>query len=80
MQSTWGGVDYSIIDEIECERREREKAYVCPFWDWLKDFRDRWADEHWWSTVPDWPGNGMAYILDEDEPLVFCNEISGEIG
>ena len=46
-------VDYSLIYRLEDERLAREKAYVCPMQDWVKDFRDKiYPIESVWLSPP----------------------------
>lgn len=86
MQHTWSGVDYDLIDRLEKERYARELAYVCPIWDWLKDFRDHFTRQGWWeTTIPAEmerirldPACGYA-VLGPERIYVTTDECSGEI-
>jgi hypothetical protein len=85
MDSSLGGVDYDIIDQVEQERYRREKSYVCPMWDWLKDFRDQFTEQGWWDTtiaiemeiIKMDPTCGLVI---RGDVWVTCDEASGEIG
>lgn len=87
MDSNWGGraVDYDLIDRLEQERHRKEMLYICPMWDWLKDFRDQFTAQGWWVTTR------LAEIercrLDPARGLVISGELwltadeaHGEIG
>lgn len=87
MDSNWGGrrVDYDLVDRLERERYKKEQSYVCPMWDWLKDFRDRFTEQGWWETTRQIeleiikldPARGL--VIKRDEWLT-ADECAGEIG
>lgn len=87
MRHTWSRVDYDLIDRLEQEQDRRERAYVCPMWDWLKDFREKFASEGgWWETtiaaemarIEMDPTCGLV-IMGPEFVWVTCDQASGEI-
>lgn|SRR5574337_781172 len=42
-------VDYALIYRLEDERFERERAYVCPMWEYVKDQAARHPN---WDRLP----------------------------
>lgn len=88
MDSNWGGkyrVDYDLIDQLEKKRRERERAYVCTMWDWLKDFRDHFTTQGWWVTTREevkarLKEEGAQGMVTAEGRTFFTNCVSGEVG